>query len=40
MYCETRKRVLKCYVWSVLIYGSECWKISKNMAKRIEAVEI
>ena len=30
---ETRKRVLKCYVWSVLTYGSECWTISKNMAK-------
>ena len=33
---ETRKRVLKCYIWSVLTYGSECWTISKNMVKRIE----
>ena len=37
---ETRKRFLKCYVWSVLTYGSECWTISKNMAKRIEAAEM
>ena len=37
---ETRKRVLKWYVWSVLTYGSECWTISKNMAKRIEAAEM
>ena len=25
---------------SVLTYGSECWTISKNMAKRIEATEM
>ena len=37
---QTRKRVLKCYVWSVLTYGSECWTISKNMATRIEAAEM
>ena len=37
---ETRKRVLKCYVWSVLTYGSEYWTISKNMAKRIGAAEM
>ena len=37
---ETGKGVLKCYVWSVLTYGSECWTISKNMAKRIEAAEM
>ena len=37
---ETRKRVPKCYVWSVLTYGSECWTISKNTEKRIEAAEM
>ena len=37
---KTRKRVLKCYVWSVLTYGSECSTISKNKAKRIEAAEM
>ena len=37
---KTRKRDLKCYMWSVLTYGTECWTISKNMAKRIEAAEM
>ena len=40
--CNIKKRkiVLKCYLWLVLTYGSECWTISKNMAKRIEAAEM
>ena len=37
---KTWRGVLKCYVWSVLTYGSECWTKSKNMSKRIEAAEI
>ena len=37
---ETRKTILKCYVWSVLTYGSECWTISKNMARRIVTAEV
>ena len=28
---ETRKRFLKCYIWSVLLYGSERWTISAEM---------
>ena len=32
---KTRKRVLKCYVWSVLTYGCEWSAISKNMAKEL-----
>ena len=36
----TRLRVLKCYVWSVLLYGSETWTISKKMQKRLEAAEM
>ena len=27
-------------MWSVLTFGSECWTISKNMTKRIEAAEM
>ena len=27
-------------MWSALTYSSECWTISKNMAKRIEAAEM
>ena len=35
-----RKRLLKCYIWSVLTYGSETWTISKIMEKKLEAVEM
>ena len=27
-------------MWSVLTYGSECWTVSKNMEKRIEATDM
>jgi hypothetical protein len=37
---NTKARVLKCYVWSVLLYGSECWTISKEIEKRLEATEM
>ena len=35
-----RKRMLKCYVWSVLLYGCESWTISKKSEKRLEAAEM
>jgi hypothetical protein len=34
-----RIRVLKCYVWSTLLYGCETWTISGAMVKKLEAVE-
>ena len=37
---RTRIRVLKAYVWSVLLFGCEAWTISKEMRKRLEAAEI
>ncbi|CAF3582803.1 unnamed protein product [Rotaria socialis] len=37
---NTKTRVLKCYVWSILLYGSECWTINKEMEKRLEATEM
>ncbi|XP_069972232.1 uncharacterized protein [Penaeus vannamei] len=37
---ETKVRVLDCYVNSVLLYGSECWTISAQMEKRLEATEM
>lgn len=37
---ETRLRVLRCYVWSVLLYGSETWNISKKIKKKLEAAEM
>ena len=37
---KTRKRAVKTYIWSVLLYGCETWTISKNMEKRLEAAEM
>lgn len=37
---KPKTRVLKCYVWSILLYGSECWTINKEMGKRLEATEM
>ena len=36
----TKFRVLKAYVWSVLLYGCECWTITKDLKKKLEAVEM
>ena len=36
----TKKRLLNTYIYSVLLYGSECWTISKTLQKRLEAVEM
>ena len=36
----TRKRFLKCYIWSVLLYGSESWTISAEMKRKLEAMEM
>ena len=35
-----RKRLLKCYIWLVLLYGRESWTISKNMDQKLEATEM
>ena len=35
-----RKRAIKTYIWSTLLYGAETWTISKEMVKRIEAMEM
>jgi uncharacterized membrane-anchored protein YhcB (DUF1043 family) len=36
---SVRLRVLKCYIWSTLLYGCETWTISGNMLKKLEALE-
>ena len=36
----TKMRILKGYVWSVLLYGCECWTIDNETRKRLEAVEM
>ena len=32
-------RVLKCYIWSTLLYGCKTWIISGDMIKKLEALE-
>ena len=34
---ETRNRILQCYVIPILTYDSECWTISPNMERKLEA---
>ena len=36
----TKFRVLKTYVWSMLTYGFECWTITSDIKKKIEAAEM
>ena len=35
-----RRRFIKSYVWSAMLYGCEAWTINKDMEKRIEAAEM
>ena len=37
---NTRMRILECYVYPVLMYGSESWTISSSMKKRLESCEL
>ena len=34
---ETKMRILRTYVWSVILFGCESWTISKEMRRRLEA---
>ena len=34
-----RLRLLKCYIWSTMLYGCETWTLSKGMMKNLEAAE-
>lgn len=35
-----RIRMMKCYVWSVLLYNCENWTLKANTIKRLEAFEM
>ena len=37
---QLRCRLLKCYVWSTLLYGSEAWTVSTKMLNKLEATEM
>ena len=36
----TKINTLKAYVWSVLLYGCECWTLTTELERRLEAVEM
>ncbi|GFO20031.1 endonuclease-reverse transcriptase [Plakobranchus ocellatus] len=35
---KTRINVMRAYVWSILLYGCECWTLPKDTEQRPEAV--
>ena len=37
---KTKLRLLKTYVWSILMYGCECWTLKKDHIARLEATEM
>ena len=37
---QLRLRVLKCYVWSTLLYGSETWTFTSDLMKQLEATDM
>lgn len=37
---QLRMRLVRCYVWSVLLYGMESWVLTKTLEKKIEAFEM
>ncbi|KAJ4428420.1 hypothetical protein ANN_24457 [Periplaneta americana] len=37
---ELRKRLVKCFVWSVALYGSKTWTLRRSEEKRVEAFEM
>ena len=40
LYLEIRKRLVRCYVLSTLLYASESWTLNKQMDDKIIAIEI
>ncbi|XP_023241473.1 uncharacterized protein LOC111639767 [Centruroides sculpturatus] len=37
---KTRIRLAKCYVWSTLLYGAECWTMNASNEKKLKAFEM
>ena len=37
---ETRIRAIETYVWSILLYDCEAWTVSREMERRLEAIEL
>ncbi|KAL1446308.1 hypothetical protein WDU94_012325 [Cyamophila willieti] len=37
---ETKTRFLKCYIFSILLYGAESWTLNESLTKKLEAFEM
>ena len=37
---ELRKRLVKCFVWCVVLYGAEAWKLRLNEQKQLKSIEM
>lgn len=37
---KLRQRMVKCFIWSVLMYGVECWTLKVSSINRLEAFEM
>jgi hypothetical protein len=40
MVLELRKKLVKCYVWSVALYGAETWTLRAVVQKHLESLDI
>ena len=40
MSIQVRVKILKCFVWSKLLYGCEAWTIRKYLRRKLDAVEM
>jgi hypothetical protein len=37
---ELRKKLVKCYIWSIALYGAETWMLRAGDQKRLESFEM
>ena len=37
---ELKKKMVRCYVWSIALYGSEIWTLRKLERKYLESIEM
>jgi hypothetical protein len=40
LYLELRKKLVKCYIWSIALYGAETWTLRAVDKKHLESFEM
>jgi len=40
LYLELRKKLVKCYIWSIALYGAENWTLRAVDRKHLESFEM